>query len=185
MREQSRTNIQLAAMRLFARHGYENTSVRMIAEEAGIAQGLLYNYYTGKEALLLDVFARSMEDVRHSFGAMDGANADQSIALLIRASFAIVREHLDFWRLTYSLRTQPSLMALLGEAVGGWTSEIIGTLETHLGAAGVANPPIEAAILFATIDGVSQHYALAPDSYPLDAVVDALITRYSKGDALL
>ena len=45
LREQSRRKILYSAGTLFARHGYEATSVRMIAREAGVAQGLLYNYF--------------------------------------------------------------------------------------------------------------------------------------------
>ena len=178
VREHSRTNILMTALRLFARYGYEQTSIRMIAQEAEISQGLLYNYYSGKEALLHALFARSMEDVRQSFAAADDRPAEQSLALILRASFAIVREHLDFWRLSYALRAHPALMGMLGDALHDWTTEIVHTLEAHLHAAGYQQPAIEAAILFATIDGVAQHYALAPDTYPLDAVIEALITRY-------
>jgi hypothetical protein len=39
-------------------------------------------------------------------------------------------------------------------------------------------PAIEAAILFALIDGVSQHYLLNPDDYPLQAVIDTLVAKY-------
>ncbi len=178
VREHSRTKILMTALRLFARHGYEQTSIRMIAQEADISQGLLYNYYSGKEALLHALFARSMEDVRQSFAAAHDRTDEQSLALILRASFAILRDHLDFWRLSYTLRAQPALMGMLGDALHDWTAEIVRTLEAHLRVAGYEQPAIEAAILFATIDGVAQHYALAPDTYPLDAVIEALITRY-------
>lgn len=52
-------------------------------------------------------------------------------------------------------------------------------LEGYFQAAGAAQPEIEAAILFAVIDGISQHYALDPARYPLDAVEDALVRRYA------
>jgi AcrR family transcriptional regulator len=178
VREQSKNKILMAAMRVFAQRGYEGTSVRMIAEAAGISQGLLYNYFSGKEELIRALFARSMEDVRQSFApAQDSTGAD-SLELIIRASFAIVIEHFDFWRLSYSLRAHSMILAQLGDDLQRWTAEINQTLEEHLRNAGWEHPEIEAAILFALIDGVSQHYATAPDTYPLDAVIATLVQRY-------
>ena len=39
LRDQSRANILRHALTLFAHHGYEQTTVRMIARAAGVAQG--------------------------------------------------------------------------------------------------------------------------------------------------
>ena len=44
-----------AAQRLIARFGVEKTSMRDIAEEAGITTGAIYYYYKSKEELLYDV----------------------------------------------------------------------------------------------------------------------------------
>ena len=55
------------------------------------------------------------------------------------------------------------------------------TLQGYLRDAGVAKPDVEAAALFALIDGISQHYVLDPDRYPLDAVIDLVVARYCVG----
>jgi AcrR family transcriptional regulator len=49
------------ALRLFAQHGYESTSVSMIAKEAGISKGLMYNYFESKNALLKLVMEEGMK----------------------------------------------------------------------------------------------------------------------------
>ena len=67
MRAESRARIVDAALHLFAEHGYDGTSVRMIAERAGVSPGLLYHYFPAKEALLRALFEATMEDVRASF----------------------------------------------------------------------------------------------------------------------
>ena len=51
MREASTRRILKTALRLFAAHGYAGTSIRMIAESAGISVGLLYNYFPSKADL--------------------------------------------------------------------------------------------------------------------------------------
>jgi TetR/AcrR family transcriptional regulator, fatty acid metabolism regulator protein len=45
-----------AAVRVFARKGYHASRVSDIAEEAGVAHGLLYHYFDSKEELLETVF---------------------------------------------------------------------------------------------------------------------------------
>lgn len=42
-----------AARTLFAEHGYEGATVRMVAAEAGITQGLITRYFGSKEGLFL------------------------------------------------------------------------------------------------------------------------------------
>ena len=96
----------------------------------------------------------------------------------IAAAFAVLRRNLDFWRLSYALRSQPAALASIGAELSGWIDAVRQTLEGYFRARGSAAPQIEAAILFALIDGISQHYALDPAHYPLDAVEAALIARY-------
>lgn len=179
VRAASRARILEHALRLFARHGYERTSVKMIAEAAGISQGLLYNYFESKDALLRALFEESMADVLASFAAAD-AEPDPRLRVerLIRASFDIVRDHLPFWRLSYGVRMQAAVLEGLGARIHEWAAAIRATLERYVSEAGAANPPIDAAVLFALIDGVSQHYALDPEHYPLDEVADRIVALY-------
>ncbi|MEA4907411.1 MAG: TetR/AcrR family transcriptional regulator [Chloroflexi bacterium] len=55
MHKDGKVKIIEAAQRLIARHGVEKTSMRNIAEEAGITTGAIYYYYKSKEELLYDV----------------------------------------------------------------------------------------------------------------------------------
>jgi AcrR family transcriptional regulator len=178
LREESRARIMEAALTLFAHYGYDGTSIKMIAQEAGVAQGLLYNYFASKEALLRAIFDHSIADVRASFAHAEAAAVPDTITTLIQASFAIVREHIHFWRLSYGVRMQPTVLASLGNDVLTWADEIRSTLEGYFQRVGVPQPQTEAAILFALIDGVAQHYVLDPEHYPLEAVEQALLVRY-------
>lgn len=179
IRERSRERILACALELFARRGYAATSVRMIAEKAGIAQGLLYNYYAGKEALLRAILERSMADVQASFErAAAGATTGEGIARLVRAAFDIVCENMSFWRLTYQLRMQPGVLEGLGENVAASSDAIRLQLEALLRSAEGPSPEVQARVLFAAIDGAAQHYVMDPAHYPLDEVAEAIIQRF-------
>lgn len=179
MREESRERILDGALRLFARNGYSTTSVRMIAEEVGISQGLLYNYYDGKQALLRAIFERSMRDVNASFArAARAATPRKAIEELVRSAFEIVRDHREFWQLSYQLRMQSQVLTGLAPESRLSSDEIRAQIERLLRSAGVDDAAVEARVLFAAIDGAAQHYVLDPKRYPLDDVAAAIVRRF-------
>lgn len=181
IRAESTERILQAALALFARFGFERTSVRMIAREAGVSQGLLYNYFDSKDDLLHALFARSMADVQDSFAGVDDAtDPAESLERLIRQSFEIMRQHQAFWRLLYSLRMQPAVLAGLRDDTAQWIASINQTLVAQFVALGDPNPSIRAATLFALIDGVSQHYTLDPEHYPLSEITDEIVATYCR-----
>ena len=56
--ERRRNQLVDAALDLFAERGIEATRISDIAQRAGVAQGLLYHYFSGKEALLQAIAER-------------------------------------------------------------------------------------------------------------------------------
>src|SRR4030081_3423366 len=50
-----------AAVRVFARKGFHASRVGDIAEEAGVAHGLLYHYFRSKEEVLETIFREAWE----------------------------------------------------------------------------------------------------------------------------
>jgi TetR/AcrR family transcriptional regulator, fatty acid metabolism regulator protein len=54
--QEKRRRILAAAVRVFARKGFHASRVGDIAEEAGVAHGLLYHYFDSKDELLETIF---------------------------------------------------------------------------------------------------------------------------------
>jgi AcrR family transcriptional regulator len=50
--DERRLQILETALKVFASNGFKGTSIKDIAEAAGISQGLMYHYFTSKENLL-------------------------------------------------------------------------------------------------------------------------------------
>ena len=179
VREESRERIVGTALTLFAKHGFERTSIRMIAREAGISQGLMYNYYAGKDELLRAIYARTLTSVRASFEqrSLEASPADR-IEALIRGSLAAPGRNLEFWKLTYALRMTPGVLQGSAEEIRSWSEWLRREIEVVLEAARVPNVAAETAVLFGVLDGVAQHYVMAPRRYPLKEVGDAIVARY-------
>lgn len=65
--EEKRKLILDAAVRVFARTGYHTSRVGDIAEEAGIAHGLLYHYFASKQEVLETVFRENWSELIKAF----------------------------------------------------------------------------------------------------------------------
>ncbi|HAW40837.1 MAG TPA: TetR family transcriptional regulator, partial [Pseudomonas sp.] len=59
--EQTRLKIIAAALELFSRNGYSNTTLAMIAEAAGFSRGPIYWHFKSKDELYEAVLAYSQE----------------------------------------------------------------------------------------------------------------------------
>jgi TetR/AcrR family fatty acid metabolism transcriptional regulator len=71
VQEQKRKLILDAAVRVFARRGYHGSRVGDIAEEAGVAHGLLYHYFASKEEVLQTVFRENWGELIARFRAVE------------------------------------------------------------------------------------------------------------------
>lgn len=70
--EAKRRRILEVAAPLFARHGYDRTSLAMIGAAAGVAKSLVYHYYRDKDAVLADLLRRHLEEL---VAAVEAASA--------------------------------------------------------------------------------------------------------------
>jgi len=61
--EEKRRQILAAAVRVFARKGFHASRVGDIAEEAGVAHGLLYHYFDSKDELLETIFHETWSEL--------------------------------------------------------------------------------------------------------------------------
>jgi AcrR family transcriptional regulator len=74
VQEERRRQILAAAVRVFARSGYHGSRVGDIAEEAGVAHGLLYHYFASKEDVLQTVFRENWGELITRFRAVEAAD---------------------------------------------------------------------------------------------------------------
>jgi TetR/AcrR family fatty acid metabolism transcriptional regulator len=72
--EDKRKLILDAAIRVFAEHGYHGSRVGDIAEDAGVAHGLLYHYFASKEDVLRTIFVENWGQLIARFRAVEEAD---------------------------------------------------------------------------------------------------------------
>jgi AcrR family transcriptional regulator len=174
------TDIRQAARTLFARRGYASTSMRAIAEEADVSLGLAYNYFSGKQDLLRAIVEEGISQVRATLDELDGTpSPDERLRRFVHASLGTVRRHRAFWQVLYGLRHQPEALDALGTDLDALNDTIHAHLRDILAAVGDDAPDESARLLYAAIDGVGQHCVRDPETYPLDAVAEQIVARFS------
>ncbi len=72
--EQTRQRILDSALKLFATKGYEKTTLRDIAAEAGSSLGLTYRYFARKEELVLSLYRQLARDLETQVGELAPAS---------------------------------------------------------------------------------------------------------------
>lgn len=105
-------SIAQAAVQVFADHGYSETTVQQIADEAGIAKGSIYLYFDSKRAIFFHVF-RDFEaalDAAFDRALAGSGDADQKLDQLTEDLLTLVKSNrptikmlFDFW--SHSLHT--------------------------------------------------------------------------------
>ncbi|MHB8466817.1 MAG: TetR/AcrR family transcriptional regulator [Acidimicrobiales bacterium] len=113
--DDTRERIMAAAERLFARHGYDQTSTKDIAEAADLTPPALYHYFDSKETL----FVATLEDrasklmVRFEAGAASQGPVVDKLCAILDVSALVNREdeHLASFVLSANLEAarNPSL----------------------------------------------------------------------------
>jgi AcrR family transcriptional regulator len=80
-----------AAVRVFAHKGFHTCRVGDISEEAGVAHGLLYHYFSSKDELLETVFRETWSDLLAAIREVEASDAPareqlrQVAAIMLRA----------------------------------------------------------------------------------------------------
>ena len=181
IREATRSKLLDSGMLLFAENGYAHTSIRKIANHADVSVGLLYHYFDSKESLLTAVFDNCMSLINTSFaGIQDVTEPLARISFLVQTIFEALQSEPVFWGLFYSLRSQPAVTAVLGDSFRLWTARLRDLFIQDFQEAGRTEAEIKAYVLYSLIEGTIQQYLLAPENYPLTAVVEQISSYVSE-----
>lgn len=93
--EETRDRILDAALRLFRERGFEQTTMREVAIEAGVATGAAYYYYRSKEDLVMAFYLRTDDDAREAFAKVIASSKElkKRVRGLLDVKFAQFTEH--------------------------------------------------------------------------------------------
>jgi AcrR family transcriptional regulator len=96
--EKTRVEIVEAAYRLFLEQGYHGTSMRQIAQEAGVAVGGIYNHFSSKEDIYIAVLQEHhpYHEVLPAMNAAQGETLESFIQDAATRMVGAIGERTDF-----------------------------------------------------------------------------------------
>lgn len=181
IREQKRALILEEALRLFADEGFHSTSISKIAKSAGISKGLMYNYFESKEALLHELVLSGINDLTQTFDPNnDGILTTEELEYFINQTFEILKTNIKYWKLYFAIILQPSVLKMFGTDFSKILEPIFKMLEEYFRRKGYDNPELESRLFGAILDGLSFHYIVDPENFPLEEIKKTLINRYAR-----
>lgn len=179
--QEAREKILATASHLFARQGYENTTLSQVARQAKVSKALIFWHFDSKEALYRSALRKTLEPYFINVDALEGLGAREQLALLIDRFYAFTRENVYSVRffLTLTLRgseEQPDEgLSRVTELYRVFQASIADILE-HGRRHGVFRPDTdakrEAGLIMATLGGILiQRFMTDPASGEAEALL--------------
>jgi AcrR family transcriptional regulator len=90
-------DVVTTAAALFARRGFQATSMDELSEATGLGSGGLYHYIGSKKGLLLKIFGQLMDPLLERAAEIEAGDAtpEQQLREIVRAWVAHIETHLD------------------------------------------------------------------------------------------
>ena len=110
---QSKERLIDTALELFSLKGYTGTTVKDIAKEAGVTDGLIYHYFSSKEELLHAVLVKHnfLDDVQHILQFHDELPVDQKLYRLGKRLLELMVNKSSFVILVFGEAQRNEMMA--------------------------------------------------------------------------
>ncbi|WP_410660994.1 TetR/AcrR family transcriptional regulator [Amycolatopsis sp. lyj-112] len=172
------------AAKLISAQGTAGLTVRAIAREAGVADGVLYNHFADKEELLANALAAHVRDVENGLGELP-APGSGTVEATLRAQLAYgLALHKEILPAFAGLLAQPAVLARFDEAAEdgeSWRDRLAGYLraERELGR---LSGDVEAATAMlvgvcheTVLSGLFPHGPKVVTSPGIDAVIATLL----------
>lgn len=110
-----------AAEELFAKNGFDGTSIRLISKELGMNSAMVSYYFGSKEALYLQIFRNRLIEITDEIRVFDNRDLDpaRKLETYLKSYIHRISSDQNFHRLLYNqlaTRQHPKVISLVSEA---------------------------------------------------------------------
>jgi AcrR family transcriptional regulator len=173
-----RNSILTAAEELFSELGYEGTSTRQIAREAGANMSMISYYFGSKEGVFLEIMNRRLENFKAELTVIDEYKISQMEKLfkVIEGYARRILSNISFHKMMHrelSLAQRPEMYCKLKDAMCGNLRVIEKII--HDGVTEGSFRSVDIRMLIATIMGTITNVAITPSKVTEGSVLDITI----------
>ena len=179
IRETKRKHILNTACKLFANHGYYDTSISMITKQAGISKGLIYNYFKSKEQLLKSLVFEGLNEFHKNFDIdHDGILSNKEFEIYIDNYFRLLDKNREFWRLYFAIIIQPPVLKIVEKEMMEFGAPMVAILFNYFRDNNYEDPQAEMEFFSAVLSGIAIKYLNAPEYFHLDKLKRKILSLY-------
>ena len=91
--EAAREHLYSTAIRMIESRGYEATTLREIAKEAGVSPGLLYRYFPSKQSVVIALYDELSAQFAARAGELPAGRWRERFVFALEASLAVLKPH--------------------------------------------------------------------------------------------
>ncbi len=188
-KQEKRSKILFAAIKVFAQKGFYNTKVADIAREAGVADGTIYLYFKNKDDILISIFEEKMDEILGLFKTRlkKAKNAREKLEIFFKTYFRLINDDQDLAEVFQVELRQSSkflkdyhhqkffdYLNIIGDIIKQGQSEKIFRQDL--------NPLIAKRIIFGAIDEVARQWILGAErEFSTDEACREVIKIIGKG----
>lgn len=170
---QTRTKILQAAQKLFAKSGYDGTTIRDLAKKAGVAEGTLFRHFTNKKAILIELATEGwVEILTDLLTELSEMSSYKAVAQVMRRRMLNISHNADMMKVCFlEAQFHPELRdKIQSEVIEKMTdvAEAFFATAMERGVYRQMNPKLVARVFLGmfAIAGFSQQTLLEPDASP-------------------
>jgi len=171
IRTDKRKQIMDAAVKLFAEKGFHAASISLIAKEAGISKGLMYNYFDSKETLLKEIMDELTNQV------MDLMNPDhddeitsQEMEDFFSLIIKLLKENHEHWKLYFQLSMKKDVFEIIQKDYNSERIQKSQALIYKYFEERFDNPQLEMFVFSSIFKGFAMQYVYAPNMFPDETI---------------
>jgi AcrR family transcriptional regulator len=176
-----------AAAHVFVRVGYADATTEQIAERAGVSIGTLYNYFSGKEAILYGLWEQHMHEIKTITQKVDQDIRKQGFIdrSIIPILLNIVLELMSYDRLQNRLFVSPiglpETIIQKRRELGLYIESAMEAIFHDFTNVRIRNPKVGVHIIWATVQAVMHDYIFSvSDEIKSEILVDELSDMMSR-----
>ena len=171
--EDTRARILQAALRLFARKGYDGTTTKDLANSAKVAEGTLFRYFPNKKSILIEVATSGwIEILTDLLTELSEMGSYKAISQVMHRRMLNMKENADLFRVCFIEAQNHSELreSIQSEVIEKMTDVAEAFFETAMerGIYRRTNPKIVAQVFLGmfAIAGFSKETIINPDASP-------------------
>jgi AcrR family transcriptional regulator len=172
---ETRTRILNAALKLFAKQGYDGTTTRDLAERAGVAEGTLFRHFSNKKAILIEVATQGwIEILTDLLTELSEMGSYKAVAQVMRRRMLNLHQNADLLKVCFmEAQFHPELREKIqSEVIEKMTDVAEAFFQTAMeqGIYRKMDPKLVARVFLGmfTIAGFSQDTIMSPGSSPTE-----------------